>query len=570
MKNIFFILLLLSSISVKNISGQIGRETRGVWLTTNFRLDWPPKTYDVDIQKSSLVEILNDIKNKKLNTVYFQVRSSGTALFNSSFEPFSPYITGEIGGSAPYDPLAFALYQAHKRGLELHAWVNVIRCFSGEDNSIFKSPLHITKRKPEWCIEYRENGNVSYWMDPGLPEVREYLVEMIIEIVQKYDVDGIHLDFLRYPGKDFDDDFSYRIYGNGIPRDQWRRDNLTTFVTDLSVRIKSLKPYIKLGVTPIGIYENRNGARGLEGYHTVYQDSREWLKRGLVDYLVPQIYWPINGTPKFEVLADDWNNNSHGRNIVLGIAAYKPEVYVQMEEMIDLSRRINAQGVAFFRYGNIKDYNFSSFIFRSYPAEMAWIDDVKPGSPIDLSYNILEQSPLKLMLNWDIPEHTAEENRISYFSLYSLPGESASFESENLFEIINAGSKNLTLAIKKPARVEYHFAVKSVDKTWNESKNSSNIVNITIPELDALLQKYKIFNKPVLIKRGNGIVKILLLANQNDEVEISGGNSSLRSVLFSKKLLFGNNILSLDTGLEEFTFLIVKYINTGREVKLDL
>ncbi|MFC2136167.1 glycoside hydrolase family 10 protein [Bacteroidota bacterium] len=570
MKKILFAAFIYILIPLSNIYPQIIRETRGVWLTTNFRLDWPPKSYDADVQKKSLVEILDNIKKKKLNTVYFQVRSLGTILYKSSFDPFSSYITGEVGGKASYDPLEFALYHAHRKGLELHAWINVIRCFHGEDTFIFNNPLHISKRKPEWVVEYIENGKSTYWLDPGLPEVRVYLVELILEIVRNYDIDGIHLDFLRYPGKNFDDNNSYNVYGKGMPKDDWRRNNLTMIVSELSARIKAVKPYVKIGVTPIGIYENRRGANGLQGYHSVYQDSREWLKRKLIDYAVPQIYWPINGKPKFEVLADDWINNSYGRNIVLGIAAYKPEVMVQLEDIIALSREINSQGVSFFRYSNIKDYDFHSFNFRTYPSEMTWIDDTQPGSPIDLAYNILENNPLKLSLNWDIPEYSKEQNRISYYSLYSLPGDSSSCDPENLFEIIDAGSKSITLAIAKPKRVEYHFAVKSIDKSWNESKNSSNIVSITIPELESLLKKYSLFNKPVLIKRKDGVVKVLLFANKDEKVEISAEGNNVEKLIFNRELFFGNNILSLNSGFERYEVMKIKYKNTGREVSLNL
>ena len=569
MKKTIVALLLVLCFSF-NINAQMARETRGVWVTTNFRLDWPPRTYNPETQKQALVDIFNDIKNKRLNTIYFQVRSSGTVLFKSTYDPFSPYITGELGGEATYDPLAFALYQAHRRGIELHAWINMIRCFSGEDTNIFNNPYHISKRKPEWVVEYKENGKSSYWLDPGLPEVRDYLVDMVLEIVRNYDVDGIHLDFFRYPGKDFNDDFSYRIYGSGMNRADWRRNNLTLLITDLSQRLKSIKHYVKLGVTPIGIYENRKGAVGMEGFHTVYQDTREWLRRGIIDYAVPQIYWPFDGNPKFDVLAKDWNENSFGRNIVIGIAAYKPEVLGQVERMINYSRQIGAKGIAFFRYGNIKDYSFKSFPFRTYPSEMAWIDNVRPGSPIDLAYNMLDENPLKISLNWDVPEHSPEENMISYYSLYSLPEESSAFEPEDLFEVIDAGSKKVTLAIPKPSRVEYHFAVKSVDKMWNESKQASNIVNITIPELEALLNKYNFFNRPVLIKRSNGIVKVIIYANKDDEVEISASSEMVTDVLFTKKLYFGNNILSIDSGISGYDSLIIKYKSSGRQVKLDL
>ena len=240
-----FLLIYLMLISTAQIFSQTERETRAVWIATNFRLDWPPQTFDQEKQKQALIEILDNIKSKNPNTVYFQVRVMVRVLFKSSFDPFSPYITGEVDGIASYDPLQFAVEQAHKRGLEIHAWVNVVRCFNGAESKVLNNPNHISKRKPEWVMEDIRGGQKSLWLDTGLPEVREYISDMITEIVETYDVDGVHLDYIRYPGKNFEDEFSYAVHGAGLSRDEFRRNNITALVELINKKNQSDKTLYK-------------------------------------------------------------------------------------------------------------------------------------------------------------------------------------------------------------------------------------------------------------------------------------------------------------------------------------
>ena len=238
------------------INAQVERETRAVWVATNFRLDWPPPVYDAEVQKFALIKILNNIKSKNLNVVYFQVRSNGVVLFKSSVEAYSPHLTGTMTGEPKYDPLQFAVTEAHKRGLELHAWLNVIRCFSGEETKILRDSNHIKQKEPGWVIKYEKNGKTDYWMNPALPQTADYITSITTELVRNYDVDGIHLDFLRYPGKDFNDAESYRLLGDEAEINQWRRDNITNRLRKIYNSAKAEKPWIKVGVAPFGIYKN--------------------------------------------------------------------------------------------------------------------------------------------------------------------------------------------------------------------------------------------------------------------------------------------------------------------------
>ncbi|MEK6552970.1 MAG: family 10 glycosylhydrolase, partial [Bacteroidota bacterium] len=465
-------------ITFPKITAQTERETRAVWVATNFRLDWPPPTFDQGKQKQALIDIFDDIKSKNLNTVFFQAGINGTVLFKSSFDPFSPYITGEVDREGTYDPLQFAIELAHKRGLEIHAWINCIRCFSGTELNILNNPNHIYKRKPEWVIEDIRDGQKSYWLDPGLPEVREYLSDMITEMVEKYDVDGVHLDFIRYPGKNFDDEFSYSVHGAGLSRDEFRRKNITDLIELINKKIKTIKHFVKLGAAPIGVYKNLNGMTAWEGYTEVYQDSREWLRRGIVDYLAPQIYWGFDDNPCFGLVAKEWTENSFGRSIVLGIGAYKPNVKSEINAMIQYARTINAGGVAFFRYQNIKDVEFDSFQYRTYPAAMSWLDGIYPDPPTELNFKKSEINKNLFSLSWNFQKMKSQSDSVRYFALYSLPNSNSELLPDYLFDVIPADRTSVTLAIDRPRRVNYYYTLKSVSKLWNESIESSNVIEI--------------------------------------------------------------------------------------------
>jgi len=561
MKKVFLVSIFVFLIS---LSGQEDRETRAVWVATNFHLDWPPSNYNPDIQKEELKNIFDDIKRKHLNTVYFQVRSNGTVMFRSSFEPLSPYITGEIDGKAAYDPLQYAVKLAHERGLEIHAWVNVVRCFSGSEKSVFQHPYHIAQRRPDWVIKSGRDG-ASYWLDMGLPEVRHYLISILTELVSNYDIDGLHLDFLRYPGKDFNDTFSFNLYGGELSLDDWRRQNLDTFVRDLSSQVKSIKPFIKIGAAPIGIYKNNSNGNGFEGYGEVYQDSREWLKQKYIDYLVPQIYWPLEGPPRFDKLAKDWTEDTFGRSIVLGIAAYKPEVKTQLKKLIDFTRTTAADGFSFFRYSNIKDQSMYYLINVTLPAAMPWIESTKPFGPTNLTFNYDSIDPNIIALDWSLPSHSNTLDSTSYFALYSLPDRKTKPSGDTLIEVFSADKSSIKIAIDKPKRINYYFTLKSLNKLWNESINTSNVVEVTFRELSLAAGMTEIFESPVLVKNKNESPKILIFSGRQDQIKILGKN---RNKLKEANLYPGKNIISLNIPSNEITELVISYKSTGKEIKL--
>ena len=563
--------LVIIIFFTSTLFAQMDRETRAVWVATNYRLDWPPPTYDAEEQKQALIDILDNVKRKNLNTVYFQVRFNGSVLYISNFEPWSFYLTGETGKQPSYDPLQFMIEEAHKRGLEVHAWVNTVRALAGSEPQIHEYEDHITKTHPHWTQKVKVDGQISYWLDPGLPEVRIYLSDVITEIAIYYDIDGILLDFIRYPKGGINDDFSYSLYGENRDRDEWRRQNITTLVSFIKKELKDINPFIKLGVTPIGIYKNNGSFSGMQGYEDVYQDSYTWLAANLVDYAVPQIYWNINDNPKFEMVARDWVNNSLGNNIVIGIASYKENVKTETSRMIDIARNIHASGVAFFRYSNIEDQYFDQFNYVSLPAEMTWKNVTVPARPDQLNAVVADPESNKILLSWDLPENYIYAYNIKYIALFYLENEFDVLNSKNLFKLIPATESRMSFSIIRPSKTNYYYTAKSIDNLWNESEGHTNIVEVTIPRLTEIAEKVSRQGKPVLVKNDKIGNYIIISSFASDEIKISGETQNHQiTFLRNSGIKQGLNIVSLPESIDLLRKLLIEYTASGKKDLLNL
>jgi len=552
----FLIAFLLVLLIVNQIYSQPKREVRAVWVTTNYQLDWPPKTFNPEIQKKSLIEILDSLKAKKFNTVYFQIRSQGSVLYKSKYEPWSSYLTGRLGQEPSFDPLDFVIREAHKRNLEIHAWLNMINVKSGDSPIPFTDPMHIALLRPDWVRKYNEGNSVSYWLDPGFPEVREYLKNICVEIVENYDVDGIHLDYIRYPGKDFDDSLSYEMYGQKKSLDDFRRENINSLVASIYDTLTAIKPMIKIGSAPIGIYENLNDARGWEGKNYVFQDSREWLKRKKHDYLTPQIYWDINNNPKFEVLVDDWTKNSFDRHIVIGIGAYNPSVEKEIEQQIEITRKYNSAGQSFFRYENIKSKRFSAYRYQSNIPPMKWKDSIPPNPPYLLSGRNLENKLGLVELVWGIPFPASDGDTAKYYNIYRSTD--FKIDRENPAFIL-ATTQNYYYYdfIRKPSQLEYYYQVSSFDKGNNESLSGSEIIKVELTNLKEILQNSYAVNK-VSFRVENQIGNLLIETSnsKNVSVVLYDRNGNKIKDLYSGRIKTGINFLQFEIPklrLKEFT-----------------
>jgi len=311
------------------------REHRGVWMATVLNIDYPQNpTPSAATLQADFNSQLYRLRQAGINVIYLQVRPAGDAIYPSALAPWSAYISGQQG-KAPvsnFDPLAYAIKTAHAQGIEVHAWVNPYRAHMSTDISGL-SPSHLYFRHPDWVYNY--NGRM--YLDPGLPEVRAHLGRVIDELLAKYDLNGIHFDDYFYPypapGELVPDSLSYARYGGGSSLEDWRRNNVNTFVTETYRRIKQAKPWVQFSISPYGVWRNQEQdpiqgsatRASVSSYDNLYGDALGWAKAGTVDYIIPQLYWSMEFAPaSHRILADWWvRNTPTGVGLLVGHAAYK-------------------------------------------------------------------------------------------------------------------------------------------------------------------------------------------------------------------------------------------------------
>ena len=314
--------MILGGIPSVNKAQASEKEMRAAWVSTVYNLDWPKTKNNASKQKQELTQLMDKLKGCGINTIVLQVRPESDALYKSSINPWSKYLTGTQGKDPGYDPLAFAIQEAHKRGMELHAWMNPYRVTSsGTDlNSLVSS--HPARKNPSWVIKY----NNKMYYDPGNPAVVDYLVKTVKEVVDKYDVDGIHFDDYFYPSSSFPDDASYKAYGKGQDRNNWRRENVNTLLKKVKAVVNA-RSGCEFGVSPFGIWRNKSAdcpdgseTSGSQSYYNMLADSRTWIRKGYIDYIVPQIYWPIGlKVADYSKLVKWWANEVKGYDVDLYI-----------------------------------------------------------------------------------------------------------------------------------------------------------------------------------------------------------------------------------------------------------
>lgn len=318
--------------SVPQTPPEPSREFRGFWVATVGNIDFPSRQgLGVKQLQGELRTIVRRAVEMHCNAIVFQVRPACDALYESKLEPWSEYLTGTQGKSPNVDPLAYLVQECRKAGLEIHAWFNPFRARPAVSKGK-THPSHISKTKPEMVRTY----GTMQWLDPGDPRVRQHSLDVIADVVERYDIDGVHIDDYFYPyretnkstGKDipFPDDETYAAYRQGggtLLRDDWRRSNVDVFVEAMYRRVHSIKATCLVGISPFGIWRPGFPAqiRGFDAYDQIYADSRKWLLEGWVDYFTPQLYWPIDRKPQsFPVLLSWWlGQNPHARHIWPGL-----------------------------------------------------------------------------------------------------------------------------------------------------------------------------------------------------------------------------------------------------------
>ncbi|MFD4633181.1 glycoside hydrolase family 10 protein [Streptomyces sp. NPDC058284] len=331
-----------------------GRELRAMWLASVVNRDWPSKPgLPVAQQRSELLAYLDSAVDRRLNAVVFQVRPTADALWPSPYEPWSEYLTGTQGKDPGWDPLGTAVREAHRRGLELHAWFNPFRVANHTDPSRLVA-THPARVHPDWVLPY--GGKLYY--NPGLPAVRRFVQDAMLDAVRRYPIDAVHWDDYFYPypvaGQKFDDDAAFEQYGGDFPdRASWRRDNIDTLVREMSGRVKKARPHCQFGVSPFAVWRNlatdptgSDTRAGVQTYDDLYADTRGWVKKGWLDYIVPQVYWNIGfAAADYAKLIPWWSDVVRGTDVKLyiGEALYKagdPAQPAAWQDPAELSRHL--------------------------------------------------------------------------------------------------------------------------------------------------------------------------------------------------------------------------------------
>ncbi len=378
------------------------REFRGAWIATVANIDWPSKPgLPAAQQKAELINLLDRAAQLKFNAILLQVRPVADAIYPSPFEPWSEYLTG-VQGKRPqpmYDPLAFAIAEAHRRGMELHAWFNPYRAWHIQAKSAPASN-HVTQTHPELVRHY---GSQTI-LDPGEPESQTRALNAVLDVVKRYDIDGVVFDdyFYPYPEKngagnlmDFPDAASWKKYGasSGLSRDDWRRANVNQFVQKISQSIKAIKPWVQFGISPFGIWRPGVPAginpKALDAYGKLYADARLWLANGWVDYLAPQLYWPIAQRDlSFPVLLKWWEQqNLKHRNVYAGLYDAKFSADEISRQLQIIRSQPEESGAIHYHLRSITDNASLAAAIRKEYAQPAlvpaapWLDSRPPGKP---------------------------------------------------------------------------------------------------------------------------------------------------------------------------------------------
>jgi uncharacterized lipoprotein YddW (UPF0748 family) len=403
-----FLLFLFTGIAACCVA-QKKYEFRAAWIATVANIDWPSRpTLSVDSQKIEYINMLDMHVRNGMNAVVVQIRPATDAFYPSPLEPWSEWLTAKQGKppGSYYDVLQFMIEEAHKRGLEFHAWCNPYRAeFALGKSSI--APTHVTKLHPEWFLTY---GTTRYF-DPGNKDAQKFVVNVIRDVVRRYDVDAIHFDDYFYPyriaGKEFPDSLSYYRYGRGLLRDDWRRSNVDSVIMMLSQAIKEENKFCKFGISPFGVWRNKNKdpngsdtRAGQTNYDDLFANIVLWLQRGWIDYVAPQIYWEFtHPNAPYGPILEWWSRHTYGKHCYVGLGIYRGtgNVTAPWKDSTLLPRQIYAQQHTANVHGAIY-FSSKSFVknpngwndslrnnYYRYPAlvpPMEWIDVRKPEPPV--------------------------------------------------------------------------------------------------------------------------------------------------------------------------------------------
>ncbi len=486
MRTFLLIFISLLFITIKT-AAQPKHEIRATWITTLGGMDWPrnkaTNANGIRRQQQELRDILDQLKEANFNTVMLQTRLRGDLIYPSAFETFPEALTGKTGRNPGYDPLAFAIEECHKRGMELHAWIVTIPVGNHRQIKLLDK-YSVVRKNRKICKQYQG----SWYLDPGHPGTADYLACIVREIVSRYDVDGVHFDYIRYPenARRFPDKDTHRKYGKGKDLKQWRRENITTIARRLHAEVKQLKPWVKVSSSPVGKFKdtNRYSSLGWNAYETVYQDAQGWLKEGIHDALFPMMYFKDN---HFYPFALDWKENDHGRWVVPGLGIYFLSPSEQDWPIDEISRQLHftrqtgLAGHAYFRnrflLDNVKGiFDELKNDFYTTPAlvpPMTWQDSIAPTAPTEPFYELQDNGEVKLA--W-----SASKDNHDLSVVYHL------YASSN-YPVDTNNANNLLATYLKGNHItlpdgEGYFAVTAADRYGNES---APLALNTAPEVES-------------------------------------------------------------------------------------
>lgn len=473
------ITLLLVIPSFLPVISQPKYEIRATWLTTLGGMDWPRNkagnASGIQRQQKELCDILDRLKAANFNTVLLQTRLRGDMIYPSAIETFAESLTGYTGRNPGYDPLAFAIEECHKRGMELHAWIVTIPAGNARQVKL-QGRNSVVQKNRKICKLYKGN----WYLDPGNPETKEYLSRIVKEITTRYDIDGIHFDYIRYPeqAENFPDKDTYRKYGKGKELKQWRRDNITDIVRRLYTDIKAIKPWVKVSSSPIGKYRdtNRYPSRGWNAYHVVYQDAQKWLKEGIHDALFPMMYFQGNN---FYPFALDWKENCGNRWVVPGLGIYflsPREQNWSLDEIvrqIHFTRQVKLNGQAYFRNQFLLD-NTKGVLdelkenFYTTPAlvpPMTWMDSIAPSTPALPEMQLLANGNIRMKWQTSVDD----SGRPVVYHLYGSDTYPVDVNNPKYLLETHLVSTEYEYAPGVPWQQKRYFAVTAADRFSNES-----------------------------------------------------------------------------------------------------
>jgi uncharacterized lipoprotein YddW (UPF0748 family) len=498
--------IILKAVDSVRTKMEPKREFRGAWVATVENIDWPNAPgLPVDEQKKELTDLFDSLQDAGINAIMFQIRPAADAFYAKSREPWSKWLTGKQG-LAPnplYDPLAFAITEAHKRGMELHAWFNPYRATNDNKYSAL-SPTHITNIKPEWFFTY--GGKKQF--NPGIPEVRDYIIKVFLDVVDNYDIDGVHIDDYFYPyqidGQHINDAATFNAYGgNFTDIKDWRRHNVDTLIEMLSDSIHKHKPRMKFGVSPFGIWANESQnpegseTNGGSSYYETFADSRKWIKEGWLDYINPQLYWPLNDRfAAFNKLVDWWSDNTYNRHLYIGMAAYRlnerrrgskfKDPAAMPDEIKYLRENPRVQGSVYFSAKSLVNnpLGFTDSLKTNYykypalPPEMLWLDSVPPNRPAALTAVATLKNTIEL--KWTTPLPAKDNEPVYGYVIYRFePGDKINTDDPQYILNIEYNTSTTYTDDTADKGKTYRYIVTAIDRLKNES-GSSPVATVTM------------------------------------------------------------------------------------------